>query len=160
MAAAWTEEMRKKADWLKSSAQNSLQETAHAKVPLDRWIPTWLIPSVFTCFYMLSDIQMSQPHSPRCLWDNRILQGWGLSFQHRFTPNEVLKGTDRTVLLSAPQRQNPEDSFSRYRADVFASAWILFYFSCPVVQSGRIFMEYWVSSSLSCPLQWPLYLFG
>lgn len=85
----------------------------------------------------------------------RILQGWGLSSQHRFTPNEVLKGTDRTVLLSAPQRQNPEDSFSRYRADVFASAWILFlfYFSCPVVQSGRIFMEYWVSSLFSCPLQ-------
>lgn len=72
----------------------------------------------------------------------RILQGWELSSRHRFTPTEVLKGTDRRILLSVSQRQNPEDSFSRYRADAFASAWILFlfYFSCPMVQSGRIFM--------------------
>lgn len=58
----------------------SSRNSAHAKVPLDRWIPTWLIPSVFTCFYMLSDIQMSQPHSPRCPMGQQNTAGLGTVF--------------------------------------------------------------------------------
>lgn len=79
---------------------------------------------------MLGGTKMSQPQRLRCPMGQQLEYcGAGDCLpQHRFTPTKVLKGTDRRVLLSDPQRQNPQDSFSRVRADAFASAWILFLF--------------------------------